>query len=94
MTLNISDLLQGKMVLKETIDFIFNSLENQLMDRNEVTVDMKKVTFISTFFLERLEKLVDKANELKVQIKIINVSPEIYKVFQVGRVKAVLGVCG
>ena len=90
---NLSALLDGEVKSKETIDIIFNDLENQLLDKREVAVDLKKVSFISVYFLERLEKFVDKANELSVKIEIKNVSPEIYKVFQVGRLKTVLSVC-
>ncbi len=86
-------LLQGEMTSKETINIIFNDLENQLMDKREITVDMKKVTFISVCFLERLGKFVEKGKSLDVQIKITGVNPDIYKVFQVARVNAVLNVC-
>ena len=81
------------MLTKETIDIIFNDLENQLLDKTEVVVDLKEVSFISVYFLERLEKCVEKANELSVKIEIKNVNPDIYKVFQVGRLKLVLSVC-
>ena len=90
---NVSELLYGEVKSKEAIDIIFNDLENQLLDKREVVVDLKKVSFISVYFLERLEKFVEKANELSVNIEIKNVSPEIYKVFQVGRLKMVLSVC-
>ena len=90
---NLSKLLHGEVKSKETIDIIFNDLENQLLDKREVVMDLKKVSFISVYFLERLEKFVDKANELSVKIEIKNVGPEIYKVFQVGRLKMVLSVC-
>ena len=90
---NIADLLQGEMVLKETIDVIFDNLENQLLDKREVTIDLKKVTFISVCFLERLEQFVEKAKSFSVEIEIFNVNPDVYKVFQVGRLKTVLNVC-
>ena len=90
---NLSELLHGEVKSKEIIDIIFNDLENQLLDKTEVVVDLKEVSFISVYFLERLEKFVGKANELSVKIEIKNVSPYIYKVFQVGRLKAVLSVC-
>ena len=77
----------------KTIDVIFNDLENQLLDKREITVDMKNVSFISVYFLEKLEKLVEKTKNLNVEIKIINISPDVYKVFQVGRLKTVLSVC-
>ncbi len=92
-TQNILDLLQGEITSKETIDLIFNDLENQLLDKREIAIDLKKINFISVHFLERLEKLVEKAQSLNVEIKIINVNPGVYKVFQVGRLKTVLGVC-
>ena len=87
------DLLKSEMTSNETIDIIFNDFENQLMDKREITVDLKNVTFISVYFVERLEQIVKKAKKLNTEIKIINVTPEIYKVFQVGRLKAVLSVC-
>ena len=89
----LADLLQGEMTSKEAIDLIFSDLENQILDKREVTVDLKKVAFISVYFLERLEKIIEKAKKLSVEIKIINVNPNVYKVFQVGRVKVVLSVC-
>ncbi|OGI08628.1 MAG: hypothetical protein A3I68_01050 [Candidatus Melainabacteria bacterium RIFCSPLOWO2_02_FULL_35_15] len=92
-TQNISDLLQGEMTSKKTIDVIFNDFENQLLDRREIIIDLKKIVFVSVYFLERLEKLVERAKNLNVEIKIINVSPDVYKVFQVGRLKTVLDVC-
>lgn len=89
----ITDLLQGEITSKDVINQIFDDLENQLMDKGEVIVDFQKVTFISVYFLERLENLVKKAKSLNVQIKITGVNPDIYKVFQVARVSDVLGVC-
>ena len=90
---NLSELLYGKVKSKETIDIIFNDLENQLLDKREITLDLKNVSFMSVYFLERLEKFVEKGESLSVEIKIINASPEIYKVFQVGRVKNILDRC-
>ena len=87
------DLLKSEMTSNETIDIIFNDFENQLLDKREIIIDLKNVTFISVYFVERLEQIVKKAKKLNTEIKIINVPPEIYKVFQVGRLKAVLGVC-
>ena len=90
---NLSELLQGEMTSKETIDIVFNDLENQLLDKREVIVDFKNIIFISVYFLERLEKFVEKGKSLSVEIKIINVNPDVYKVFQVGRVKSILDSC-
>ena len=90
---NLSELLCGEIKSKETIDVIFHDLENQILDKREVAVDLKKVTFISVYFLERLEKIIEKAKKLSVEIKIVNVNPNVYKVFQVGRVNTVLKVC-
>lgn len=87
------DLLKGEMTSKKTIDVIFNNFENQLLDKRELIIDLKKIVFISVYFLERLEELVEEAKNLNVEIKIINVSPDVYKVFQVGRLKTVLDVC-
>lgn len=90
---NIAAMLEGKITSKEIIDVIFNDLENQLLDKREVNLDLKKVTFISVYFLERLEKFVEKGKSLSVEIKITNVNPDVYKVFQVGRLSQVLSVC-
>lgn len=87
------DLLKGEMTSKKTIDVIFNDFENQLLDKRELIIDLKKIVFISVYFLERLEELVEEAKNLNVEIKIINISPDVYKVFQVGRLKTVLDVC-
>ena len=92
-TQNINDLLKGEMILNDVIDLIFNDLENQLLDKREVTLDFQKVTFISVYFLERLERFIEKGKSLGAEIKVINVSPDVYKVFQVARLKTVLSIC-
>ncbi len=90
---SLSELLCGEIKSKEVIDVIFDELENQLLDKREITVNLKKVTFVSVYFLERLERFMEKAKDLSVEIKIINISPEIYKVFQVSRLNTVLNAC-
>ena len=77
----------------ETIDVIFNALENEILDRKELTLEFKNILFISTYFLERLEKLIQRAKDLNVKVQIVNVQPAIYKVFQIARVKDILAVC-
>lgn len=86
-------ILQDKLILKETVDVVFNNLENELLDKKKLIISMEKVVFISVYFLEKLEKIVEKARSLNMEIKIINVNPEIYKVFQVGRLKNILNIC-
>ena len=93
MTQNIETLLTGEITSSEVIDNIFNPLENELLDRKEIVLDFSRVTFIPVYFLERLEKLVNRARDLSVEIRIANVLPSIYKVFQVGRVKEILEIC-
>ena len=93
-TPNINDLFKGEITSNEVIDNIFNSLENQLLDRKEISLGLGEVTFISVYFLERLEKVVTGAKELNVKIQITNVQPSVYKVFQVARVKSILEICG
>lgn len=88
-----NELLQGEIISKEIIDSIFNKLEDQILDRSSICLDLKKITFISVYFLERLEKLVQRAKDLSVQIQITNVPPAIYKVFQVGRTIDILNAC-
>ncbi len=80
-------------ISNETIDAIFNTLDNDLLDRKEAEINLKDVSFISVYFLERLEKLIQRAKDLNVKVQILNVQPAIYKVFQVARVKDVLAVC-
>ena len=92
-TQNINDVLKGEMITNDVIDLIFNDLEEQLLDKKEVTVDLKNVNFISVYFLERLERFIEKGKSLGTEIKVINVSPDVYKVFQVARLKTVLSVC-
>lgn len=77
----------------EIVDKIFNSLENELLDKKEVSLDFAKINFISVYYLERLEQFVDRARDLGVSFKIINVLPSIYKVFQVAKVKSILEIC-
>ena len=86
-------LIEGEINSKDLIDNIFSSLENQLLDKTEINLNFQDVTFISVYFLERLEQLVQKSKELNVKITVINIPPSIYKVFQVARVKNILELC-
>ena len=92
-TQNINELLKDAITSSEIIDTIFNTLENDLLDRKEIEINLKNVSFISVYFLERLEKLIQRAKDLNVTVQISNVQPTIYKVFQVARIKDVLAVC-
>ena len=87
---NINSLLQGELSSSKLIDLIFNNLERDLLDKREIILNFEKITFISVYFLERLETLVSRAKDLNVEIKILNVSESIYKVFHVARTKLVL----
>ncbi|OGI18650.1 MAG: hypothetical protein A3B68_01340 [Candidatus Melainabacteria bacterium RIFCSPHIGHO2_02_FULL_34_12] len=91
--LRIDDMLSGEITSSEIVDSIFNSFDKQLLDRNEILLDFKKVTFVSVLFLERLESFVKRAKDINVKVQITNVSPVIYKVFQVAKVKSILEVC-
>ncbi len=75
---------------KETYDPFFNKLHNELLDKEEVVLDLQNTSFISVNFLEELEKLINKANELTRRLRIINVSPSIYKVFRIARNREIL----
>jgi anti-anti-sigma regulatory factor len=88
----IQEQLKGELTSSEVIENIFNALENNLMDGKRADLDFKNVTFINVHFLERLEKLVQKAKELNIEVKIKNVVPSIYKVFHVARDKDILSV--
>lgn len=87
------NLLEGEIDSKEKVDNIFNALESQLLDSNELNVDFEDVSFISVYFLERLENFTQGARKLAVKIRLINVQPSIYKVFQVARSKSILDNC-
>ena len=87
------ELFSSEMISNEEIDNAFNILENQALDQIEITVDFKSLTFISVYFLDKLESFLKKAKELNVKVRIINVQPNIYKVFQVGKVKNILEIC-
>lgn len=89
----MDDMLRGEITSSETIDTLFNTLENDLLDRKEIEINLKNVSFISVYFLERLEKLIQRGKDLNVKVQISNVQPTIYKVFQVARVKDILTVC-
>lgn len=84
------DVLKGEIISNETINIIFRDLENRLMDKNEIDLNFQHVIFISVYFLERLEEFIEKAKTLNVVVKITNVQPSVYKVFQVGRVKEII----
>ena len=88
----MNEQLKGEMASNEVIDNIFNTLENNLMDGKKADLDLKNVTFINVHFLERLEKLVQKAKELNIEVKIRNVCPSIYKVFHVANDKDIISV--
>lgn len=90
---NVENILEHEVVSNSKIDQLFNCFENQMLDMKEIVIDMGKTTFISTYFLEKLEQLVEKARELNAQVKIINVKSTIYKVFQVARVNNILNIC-
>ena len=89
---NVTEILTGDITSNEVVDKIFNSLNNDLMDGKKVCIDMSNVTFINVSFLENLEKFVDKAKELNIEVKIKNVYPNIYKAFHVARDKNILSV--
>ncbi len=91
---NVNEILIGEIASNEVVDKIFNSLDNDLMDGKKLSIDMSNVTFISVFFLERLEKFIQKAKELNVEVKMKNVYPSVYKVFHVARNKDILSVVG
>lgn len=90
----LTNLLKGQITTDETSNKIFDLLENQLLDGKKINLDLKEVTFINVSFLERLERLVQKAKELNIEIKINNVCPSIYKVFHVARNRDILSVVG
>ena len=88
-----NEMMQEEMISGEVIDLAFNTLDKKLLDRNEISIDCGKTKFISVHFLERLTQFVTRAKDLSVKIKIVNLSPVIYKVFHVARVKNILEVC-
>lgn len=90
---NINDLLQGEMISSEVTDTLFDSLDKQLLDEKEMVLDLGKVTFISVYFLERLEQFTSRAKDLNAQLQITGVHPSIYKVFQVAKASSILEVC-
>ena len=90
---NVASLFQGDMSSKDIVDQAFNILENKFLDRDKVIVNFNSITFVSVHFLERLELAIQKANELSIQFQITNISPNIYKVFQVSKSKRILGIC-
>ncbi len=84
--------LKGELVSKDLIDKIFNHFESNLLDGKKIIMDLKDVTFINVYFLEQLEKLVEKAKKLNIELKIVNVKPSIYKVFHIAKDKDILSV--
>lgn len=87
------NLLEGEIDSKEKVDSIFNASESQLLDTNELIIDFEDVSFISVYFLERLENFIQRAKRFNKKIHIVSVQPSIYKVFQVARVKDILESC-
>ena len=90
---NIESLLNGEINSNQIIDLIFDSLEELLLKREDVLLNFRNITFISVYFLERLEDFIERALDLSVKVNITNVQPSVYKVFQVARVESILGVC-
>ncbi len=89
----LADLFQGKITTEKQIKAIFDILGKEILDRKEIPIDFKNIKFISVYFLERFEQLIDRAIDLGVDVRILNVQPNIYKVFQVARVKKILAIC-
>ena len=87
------ELFSGEMILNKEIDNAFNYLEKQALDQTEIILDFNDLSFISVYFLESLESFIKKIKGLNLGIKIINMQPSIYKVFQVARIKNILEVC-
>lgn len=90
----VNNLLEGGLISKDVIDHIFDLLEKQLLDQNEITIDLRNVTFVSVYFLEKLEDFIgsSKLKNCDSKIKITNVPPAIYKVFQVSRIRSILNI--
>ncbi len=89
----VSEMMQEEMNTQESGESFFNLLDKKVLDRREIFLDFKKISFISVYLLERLTQFVTRAKDLNVKVKIVNLSPTIYKVFQVARVKNILEVC-
>lgn len=89
----INETIQEEMNSQDSGERLFNLLDKKILDRKEIFLDFNKTSFISVYFLERLAQFVNRAKDLNVRVKIINLSPVIYKVFSVARVKNVLEVC-
>ena len=87
------ELFSGEMISNKEIDNAFSYLEKQALDQVEIILDFSNLSFISVYFLESLESFIKKIKELNLEIKIINVQPFLYKVFQVARIKNILEVC-
>ena len=90
---NVNELVKDQMTSVDLIGQLFSQFEKELINNKDICLDFKDVNFISVPFLERLEKLVLRAKDLDARIKIVNLTPSIYKVFQVAKVKDVLQVC-
>jgi anti-anti-sigma regulatory factor len=89
----LADLLQGEIKSDKQVKDILDILDKDILDKKEVSIDFKNVRFISVYFLERFEQLINRAIDLGVDIRILNVQPNIYKVFQVARLKKILALC-
>lgn len=74
------------------IDSMFSKLESELVGNKEINIDFQQVTFISVSSLERIEQFIERAKEFNVVVKLQNVNPSVYKVFQVARAKYILNI--
>lgn len=90
---NVESLLVGEMNSNEVTDLIFNSQEELLLRKEDISLNFKNITFVSVYFLERLENLVERALDLNVKVNITNIQPSVYKVFQVARIESILQAC-
>lgn len=91
--IKVNEAIHGDINLHNVVDSLFNELDKKLLDYKEIALDLSSIGFVSVYFLERIVQFVTRAKDLNANIKIINLSPSIYKVFHVARVQPLLDVC-
>ena len=91
--IKINEMIHEDINSHNVVDLLFNKLDDKLLDCKEFAIDFNGVNFVSVYFLERITQFVTRAKDLNVNIKIINLSPSIYKVFQVAKVQSLIDVC-
>lgn len=63
-------------------------------DAADLTLDFSACLFISVEGLEWLEEVLLRAESKQASVRLVNISPSVYKTFKVSRIDSILKACG